>query len=278
MDDVHFSAVPRDLEPAESSRQVASRHNHEVPDEPRRHGLYFDKAAFATPSDNHKDRNVQSKLKLIEKTMDQYSTSTLMIPIEDMETFLHAFHSPSNHPRAGRTPSEAAASRMINFFLPESVNLWKIAYQKRLGIDFAGAKERFRQVLGHGYPGRINDAQMQDDRLVNFYLCYIFFVDMILTTIRKPTNVMVDTSQSFQAAIARFEDLAQKQLHDPEFPSNNNKKTITYLLKFISDWMASDDTYRSSCLFHQSELSKFAKAYFSFLFAHSIENLTNRLA
>ncbi|PLW42033.1 hypothetical protein PCANC_13131 [Puccinia coronata f. sp. avenae] len=67
---------------------------------------------------------------------------------------------------------------------------------------------------------------------------------MILTTIRKPTNVMVDTSQSFQAAIARFEDLAQKQLHDPEFPSNNNKKTITYLLKFISDWMASDDTYR----------------------------------
>ncbi|PLW36493.1 hypothetical protein PCANC_19257, partial [Puccinia coronata f. sp. avenae] len=178
MDDVQFSASPREVDTAQSSGQSSV------------HQLVFDKAVFATPPDQDTKANDKSRLRLIENEIDKSPTSTLIVPIEAMQDFLKLFHSP-RPTTSQHTPSQMAAWEM-DIFLTRSAEIWKTFYQKQLGINFISEKKWFLQILDQIHPNQKVDKSVVDD-LVNFFLCYIFFVDMILTTIRKPTYMAPQT-------------------------------------------------------------------------------------
>ncbi|PLW35271.1 hypothetical protein PCASD_13677 [Puccinia coronata f. sp. avenae] len=170
------SASPREVDTAQSSGQSSV------------HQLVFDKAVFATPPDQDTKANDKSRLRLIENEIDKSPTSTLIVPIEAMQDFLKLFHSP-RPTTSQHTPSQMAAWEM-DIFLTRSAEIWKTFYQKQLGINFISEKKWFLQILDQIHPNQKVDKSVVDD-LVNFFLCYIFFVDMILTTIRKPTYMAV---------------------------------------------------------------------------------------
>ncbi|PLW35422.1 hypothetical protein PCASD_13977 [Puccinia coronata f. sp. avenae] len=170
------SALPRHLEPAESSRQGDR--------------LVFDKDAFATPRNRQiVDPNVQSRLKLIEETIDKYSTPTLLVPVEDLEDFFAAFR--SGGANSARTPSQVAIEELSQFLSPESARIWKNFYQTNLGINFTEGKKWFESLLHNAKscPSELVDEVAE--RLVRFLLSYVFYVDMIITTIQKPTHVVI---------------------------------------------------------------------------------------
>jgi hypothetical protein len=250
------------LEPAESSRQGDR--------------LVFDKDAFATPRNRQiVDPNVQSRLKLIEETIDKYSTPTLLVPVEDLEDFFAAFR--SGGANSARTPSQVAIEELSQFLSPESARIWKNFYQTNLGINFTEGKKWFESLLHNAKscPSELVDEVAE--RLVRFLLSYVFYVDMIITTIQKPTHVVVNRSLSFHLAMASFKHLTPQYLKDDDFLNARPKKHLAFLFIFLSRWVASDEYYRSSDLCDRYELSRSAKSYFNFIFANTRDNLTKRL-
>jgi hypothetical protein len=184
-----------------------------------------------------------------------------------VQDFVSSFHSINHIPIGTLTPSEVAVVEMKKIL--ESANIWKTYYQQQLGINFITEKEWFLKSLDKIYLGK-KVIKGVVDRLVNVFLFYIFFVNMILTIIRKLTKMEVNRSQCFQAAVACFKEFAQVQLQNTSFLHPKTKQKLAFLFKFLSYWMSSDATYRSSLLFERSELSNSAKACFNFIFSNSI--------
>ncbi|PLW10060.1 hypothetical protein PCANC_22846 [Puccinia coronata f. sp. avenae] len=302
------SALPiRECVTAESSGQVASQNNYEIGQNPQNdhvsalrhirmaekespvHQLVFNMDAFEAPADDSETRrNALSRFKVIQNTIQKFgdahshptgqNQATLMVPIEYMKKFFKYFHSNKKHPFAPRTPSDVAVKEMNKFLLPESAKVWRTVYGNRLGIDFIAANEWFTQELRKHYPRDEINLKVVD-KLDKFLLAYIFFVDMILTTVRKPPHLIVNRSQSFRAAMASFEQLTEQLLSGGPLIFGNDSSRQASLFTFLAHWMDSDAAYKSSYLFDShSQLSMHSKAYFNFLFSNSIHNLTTRFA
>jgi hypothetical protein len=288
------------LDTAESSGRVAIGHN-EIPHNAQNdvfpivrhirmaekesplHQLVFDRDVFATSRNKEIESNAKSRLDLIEERMKRCSIGShpdhtiLMLPIEDLSTFLASFRSCKQDPHSTHKPSDVAGIEMEKFFHFQSADIWRAVYGKRLGIDFIALKEWLVKVLRVPYPRRPREnVTFMANRLEGFFLCYMFFVDMILTTICKPTHAVVDRSHSFHAAVASFEQLTEQTLNRQGTFLRNASQRSTHLFEFLAHWVNSDEDLRSSHLLSRSEISINSKAYFNFLFSDSIDNLTTR--
>ncbi|PLW53686.1 hypothetical protein PCANC_04302 [Puccinia coronata f. sp. avenae] len=185
--------------------------------ESQEHRLIFDKDAFPTPSNEVEDQPLKSKLKLINSKIEEHSTRshsyppTLMFSINELREFILKFQSAGS---SSRKSSRVVSEAMNDLVLPESAATWKTVYEKRLGIDFEKAREWFLKLWEKRSPNKRHLDHLAPEKLVRFLLCYIFFVDMILTTIPKvePTEVVADRIQSFRAAVSCFEELVQQTL------------------------------------------------------------------
>jgi hypothetical protein len=253
------------------------------------HTLVFDKDAFATatsePDESETEREkekIRSRLQMIQDEIDDYSTPpTLKLPRKKLSTFITSFHCkkelPKDPARVRRVsqPSGVINKAITRFLKPDSSKIWKAVYHGRLEINFHAARIWFSKALGMYLPSDAELIKRMSDRLENCLLLYIFFVDMILTTIAP--EAVVNRSHSFHTAVDCFEKHFPQTLSKlkREFMLDDSSKKIAFVYDQLSNWMASDETYRTSVVLTDSQITSFWKAYFSFVFSYSIDDLTN---
>ncbi|PLW31187.1 hypothetical protein PCANC_23179 [Puccinia coronata f. sp. avenae] len=172
-------------------------------------------------------------------------------------------------------PSAAACKELGRHFRPESI--WMAVYKQRLGIDLKKAEEWLQITMGLPANRKL-DHRVR--KLADCFLGYIFFVDMILTIFPPSIDQMErGRSQSFHTAVDCFGKLTQEVLQDDEeFKSHYVKKKVAMTWTYLSDWMSNDINYKNlPGVIKKSEVQDAYKAYFNFIFAHSISSLTEKI-
>ncbi|PLW33867.1 hypothetical protein PCANC_15026 [Puccinia coronata f. sp. avenae] len=216
-------AARNTLSMGETSGRVTSRNNEIAQDAPERtlvghihmnkeelpvHKLIFDKNAFANRLNKVEEENVRNRLQFIEETIDKYSTRssantpTLMLPRDDLSDFINSFISVKNRPRSNAfQPSTVVSKAITNFLEPVPANFWRSVYHKRLGIDFGAVTQWLEEALRKYNPSPAFMIPRTAERLEQYFLVYIFFVDMIMTTI--DLKAADDRIQSFHTAVSK---------------------------------------------------------------------------
>ncbi|PLW42167.1 hypothetical protein PCASD_05642 [Puccinia coronata f. sp. avenae] len=173
------------------------------------HQLRFDQDAFEILDNEDSD----TRLELIKSTIikhsahSQFHPPTLTLPNMDAYNFVGTFNSNVHRSEAAGKPSEDAGEAIERYLASPSSSIWKAVYENRLGIDFEAIGKVFLATSEKHLTEK--RAPAVADRFTQFFLVYLFFVDMLLTTIPKPTGVVIDRIRSFHTAVTCFDNLMQ---------------------------------------------------------------------
>jgi hypothetical protein len=109
------------------------------------------------------------------------------------------------------------------------------------------------------------------------FVAYIFFVDMIVTLLPKPSGVTVDRMQAFRTAVNCFEIVTKEAMK--EKPFLRKATTIGFVWRCLSSWIVQHGQYQSTLKVPDRviEGDYVWKTVFNFIFAHSINSLTLKL-
>ncbi|PLW30073.1 hypothetical protein PCASD_17408 [Puccinia coronata f. sp. avenae] len=176
------------------------------------HQLRFDQDAFEILDNEDSD----TRLELIKSTIikhsahSQFHPPTLTLPNMDAYNFVGTFNSNVHRSEAAGKPSEDAGEAIERYLASPSSSIWKAVYENRLGIDFEAIGKVFLATSEKHLTEK--RAPAVADRFTQFFLVYLFFVDMLLTTIPKPTGVVIDRIRSFHTAVTCFDNLMQDSI------------------------------------------------------------------
>ncbi|KNZ62034.1 hypothetical protein VP01_1321g6 [Puccinia sorghi] len=256
------------------------------------HPLVFDEEVFQFPPTE--DANVVKKqMCILEKIRGSSDVNPrLLIQGEEALFFILDFNSESKEENEGRRTrgllpsppqSQTLLRKKLNLFLAHS-NSWRTIYQMRLGLDFAVSQEWIKDVVKNA-PLKFNKTVL-GTRLEDWLIAYIFFVDMIITILPHPFKVPVDRVQTFRRALTCFESYTKLNFQPNEYIPVDDRITpkdistdrrLAMVWRYISNWTIQDCNYGWIRYCSHSIRKDRWGPFFKFVFAYSIDSLTERL-
>ncbi|KAA1066466.1 hypothetical protein PGT21_031073 [Puccinia graminis f. sp. tritici] len=170
------------------------------------------------------------------------------------------------------TPSTLAAGKLTE--INKNLMVWRWLYRRRLGIDFEVLLERIRNIFANNPkpPGFFDDLPI---KMFEFFFRYLFFVDMIITILPQPTEIVLKRHETFQTAVDTFEAYTKDLLKKKNFETDKIVK-VAFIWKFIANWLAKDVNYSRAKMLSRTktinvyEVNRDWKIFFSLVFSHSI--------
>jgi hypothetical protein len=178
------------------------------------------------------------------------------------------------------TPSTLAAGKLTE--INKRVTVWQWLYRRRLGIDFEVLLERIRNIIDNNPkpPGFFDNMP---NKMLEFFIRYLFFVDMIITILPQPTKAVLKRNETFQTAVDTFEAYTEDLLKKKEFETDKIGK-VAFIWKFITNWLVKDVNYSQAKMLSPTktinvyEVNRDWKTFFSLVFSHSIIHFNDKFS
>jgi hypothetical protein len=236
------------------------------------HERDFEWSIYDTPAFVERKRCIVNIMS--ERAKSRPNLSILTIHSQDMRNIERAFirnPAPLNCLKAP-SPSVLAMKRITDCFIKSTK--WMMVYEKRLGINFAISEQ---WILHASEASSAGLTVRMTGKVNQMFVAYIFFVDMIITLLPKPSGVTVDRMQAFRTAVNCFEIVTKEAMK--EKPFLRKATTIGFVWRCLSSWIVQHGQYQSTLKVPDRviEGDYVWKTVFNFIFAHSINSLTLKL-
>ncbi|KNZ56320.1 hypothetical protein VP01_2434g3 [Puccinia sorghi] len=219
----------------------------------------------------------KNRMDYINQNMKTSSGSKPVLVIQSSESidFIWNFHTLSegaDKDKRGivRPSASVLAGRKIIDCLSH-LKTWKSVYQRRLGIDFFSSEQWIQNVIKKSE--RPISTSLKT-RISEWLLIYLIYVDMIITILPPPNQVLVDRIQTFKRALTCFEEYTQFELGNDKTTNTKTISRLPVVWRYISHWKKADRDYE--WMDHSMEKLSPAcwKTFFNFVFASTIDSFT----
>ncbi|KNZ56449.1 hypothetical protein VP01_2400g4 [Puccinia sorghi] len=174
----------------------------------------------------------------------------------------------------GTPRTSVLAVRKITSCLVHS-KIWKRFYQMRLGIDFFSLEQWIQNAINKSERPASTSLK---NRISEWLLIYLIYVDMIVTILPSPNHALVDRIQTFKRALTCFEEYTQFELRNYQTNNIGCESRLPVVWRYLTNWKNSDPDYEWMDLSMEKKKNPSCwKPFFNFVFVSSIDSFTAKI-